>query len=114
MSRTAGVAIALTAMSLTAQAPLDPRIEIVNLSGIAISELLVKTEGSGTWRRLTLGIPIGPGEQRSVRITTEINCLFDVRAVYEDRRTEERAKVNVCTQDGAIFDAPQPRTGDSR
>ena len=114
MSRGMRVTIALIAMCLTAQSPIDPRLEVVNQSDVPIYELLIKAEGTDTWSRLTLGIPIAPGEDRRVRMPTDTTCLFDIRAVYQDRRTEDRPKVDVCKNPAATFDAPQARGGDSR
>jgi len=114
MSRAARVAIALIAMCLTAQSPIEPRLEIVNQSDVPISELLIKAEAADTWSRLTLGIPIAPGEDRRVRVPTDTTCMFDIRAVYQDRRTQDRSKVDICKSPVATFDAPQARGSDSR
>jgi hypothetical protein len=114
MSRAARVALALIAMSLTAQSPIEPRIEIVNQSDVPIAELLIKAAAADTYSRLTLGIPIAPGEERRVRVPTDTTCVFDIRAVYQDRRTEDRSKVDICKNPIATFVAPQARGGGSR
>ena len=114
MSRAARVGIAAIAMSLTAQSPIDPRIEIVNQSDVPIAEVLIKAAAAETWSRLTLGIPIAPGEDRRLRVPTDTTCVFDIRAVYQDRRTEDRSKMDICKNPIATFEAAPVHGGNSQ
>jgi hypothetical protein len=94
------------ATAAVAQVPLNPGLEIVNGSPTPITALHVKPNGTGNWGANKLSAVLGPGTTAAIREMTETNCLYDVKAVYEDGRADERAKVNVCRHVKLAFGAP--------
>jgi hypothetical protein len=97
----------LSATGVVAQVPLNPGLEIENGSRTQITEVHVKPNGNNNWGANKLGETLRPGNTASIREMTETNCLYDVKAVYEDGRADEREKVNVCGHQRLVFGAPQ-------
>ncbi len=87
---------ALVLPSAWAQAPLNPQIEVENHAQTAIMELDIKPNGTAEWGENKLGHgPLAPGKSTSIREFTEANCNYQMRAVFQDGRTEEQP-VDVC------------------
>jgi hypothetical protein len=87
---------ALVLPSAWAQAPLNPQIEVENHAETAVKELDIKPNGTAEWGENKLGHgPLPPGKSTSIREFTETNCNYQMRAVFQDGRTEEQP-VDVC------------------
>lgn len=90
-----------------AQAPLNPHIEIKNGAKASIKELDIRPDGTSGWDENKLGGgPLAPGKTISIREFTEANCKYQVWAVFDDRRTEQRP-VDVCQHGQIILDEEQ-------
>jgi hypothetical protein len=98
--------------SAWAQAPLNPQIEVENHAETAVKELDIKPNGTAEWGENKLGNgPLAPGKSISIREFTEANCSYEVRAVFQDGRTEEQP-VDVCHHSRIVLGAKRP-TADS-
>ncbi len=97
MAQLASTSILAMVMALArAQAPLNPHIEIKNGAKTAVKELDIRPEGNSGWGENKLGGgPLAPGKTASISEFTEANCKYQVRAVFDDGRTEQRL-VDVC------------------
>ena len=79
-----------------AQAPLKPGFDVMNSSSMAIKHVLAKPDGSPNWGSPLQNSAVAVGKSGSSKVPSETNCLYDVRLVFEDGRTEEHDKVDVC------------------
>lgn len=102
------VCLAVFALVLTwaqAQAPLNPHIEVENRADTAVKELEIKPKGTAEWGENKLGGgPLAPGKSTSIREFTETNCNYQMRAVFQDGRTEEQP-VDVCHHSRIVLGA---------
>jgi hypothetical protein len=74
--------------------PLNPEIE--NRAKLAVKELDIKPESNLRWGENKLGGGLlRPGQTISINEFTEANCKYQMRAVFQDGRTEERP-VDIC------------------
>jgi hypothetical protein len=87
--------LAMVMVLARAQAPLNPHVEIKNGAKAAVKGSDVKPDGNSGWGENKLGGPLAPGKTISIREFTEANCKYQVRAVFDDGRTEQRP-VDVC------------------
>ena len=75
---------------------------LVNRSGQAVRELFVTSAGNANWGQNRLDgkagnpVAIAPGASYAVRRRLDTNCIFDIRAVFSDGKSEERKAVNTC------------------
>jgi hypothetical protein len=106
-----GVLLTIFAMKLPsawAQAPLNPQIEVENRAETAVKELEIKPNGTAEWGENKLGHdPLPPGKSTSIREFTETNCNYQMRAVFQDGRTEEQP-VDVCHHSRVVLGAKRP------
>ena len=87
-----------------ADAP-NPSFYLVNHSRQQINQVYVSPASAAGWGRDQLGDDtIEPGANFAVRLHADGTCLFDLRIVYEDGRSEERRRVNTCSVDDIMFD----------
>jgi hypothetical protein len=94
----------LTGASAWAQAPLHPGSKIVNKADTPIQEIRAAPAGVTDWSHNKLeGGPLAPGQTRDIRLMTETNCLYDVRAVFADGTTEDRHNVDICKHQDTVF-----------
>lgn len=100
-------AVSLAAPSL-AQSGHDPSFNLVNRGSAPIRELYVTPAGDANWGKNRLhGQKIAPGGTFEVRRRTDGTCVFDIRVVFADRRSEERRGLNTCTLDAVAVGGPE-------
>lgn len=100
--------LAMVMVLARAQAPLNPHVEIKNGAKTAVKELDIKPDGNSGWGENKLGDPLAPGKTISIREFTEANCKYQIRAVFDDGRTEQRP-VDVCRHGQIILGEEQHR-----
>jgi len=100
--------------SAGAQAPLNPQIDVENDAETAVKELNIKPNDTAEWdeNKLANG-PLASGKSISIREFTEANCNYEVRAVFQDGRTEEQP-VDVCHHSRIVLGAKHPASGRTR
>jgi hypothetical protein len=97
--------------SAGAQAPLNPQIEVENHAETDIKELNIKPNGTAEWGENKLGdVPLAPGKSTSIREFTETNCNYQMRAVFQNGRTEEQP-IDVCHHSRIVVGAKRPASG---
>lgn len=76
----------------------DRRMVIINNSGRTLLEFYATNTGTSHWGRDLLGQNVIPPGGRYLFDFNDRTgyCLFDFKAVLDDRRVIQRAKVNVC------------------
>jgi hypothetical protein len=76
----------------------DRRMVIINASNRTLLEFYATNTGTSHWGRDLLGQAVIPPGGRYVFDFNDRSgyCMFDFRAVLDDRRVIQRAKVNVC------------------
>ncbi len=79
-----------------AQGTQNPSFNLRNRSSSVIRELYVTPAGDERWGRNRLAQPLPAGASFAVRRRVDGNCIFDIRVVYADRRTEDRRGVDTC------------------
>jgi hypothetical protein len=94
-------ALALVAVSGVAAARdrYDRHVDIVNETGRVIYSFYSTNRGVTHWGRDLLGqAVIQPGEGMRINLDDQTGyCVFDFRAVLDNRRVIERYRVDVCT-----------------
>jgi hypothetical protein len=93
---------------------------LVNRTPMVIKELFATPGGLGNWGQNRLdgrnGNPnsLAPGASYAVRRRADTMCIFDLRVVFADGKSEERKGVNVCaTEEVAIGNATAPAAVDT-
>jgi hypothetical protein len=93
---------------------------LVNRTPTVIRELFATPAGLGNWGQNRLdgrnGNPtsLAPGASYAVRRRTDTMCIFDLRVVFADGKSEERKGVNVCaTEEVTIGNATAPAAVDT-
>ena len=82
----------------------NPSFYLVNRSNQAIDQVYVSPVSATGWGRDQLGDDtIDAGANAPIRLHADGNCVFDLRIVYEDGRSEERRGVNTCVVDDISF-----------
>jgi hypothetical protein len=95
-----------------AKAANDPTFEVVNHGDSAIVELYATPAGRANWGRNRLnGRTLAPHAGFTVRPPADGNCIFDLRAVFADHRSEEQRGLNVCQLDQVAVGGPEHREG---
>jgi hypothetical protein len=95
---------------------------LVNRGALAIRELFVTSAGNANWGQNRLDgrngnpVAIAPGASFAVRRRLDTNCIFDIRVVFADGRSEDRRGVNTCAVEDVSIGAagaagPLPATG---
>ena len=98
----------LSAGAAHAQRTQNPSFNLQNRSPSAIKELYVTPAGDERWGRNRLTEPLRAGASFAVRRRIDGNCIFDIRVVYADGRTEDRRGVDSCkAEDVAVGGATQ-------
>jgi hypothetical protein len=82
----------------------NPSFYLVNRSASAISRVFATPAGMPNWGndRLT-GRAIGPGQNAAIRLPADGNCVYDIRVVYANGRSDERRGLNTCEVDNLSF-----------
>lgn len=105
MARRSLFAAALVLLPVTAwAASANPSFYLVNRSTQAINEVYVSPVTAAGWGHDQLGSDtIESGANTPIRLRADGRCLFDLRVVYEDGRSEEQRGVNTCEVDDISF-----------
>lgn len=90
----------------------DASFTLVNRGQTAVRELFVTPAGDANWgrNRLERG-PLTPGARFQIQRRRDGNCVFDVRVVFTDGRTEDRRNLNTCTVDAIAIGEPAQAAG---
>ena len=88
-----------------ARAQDNPSFNIANRAVTAISEVYASPSDITDWgsNRL-INVLVPPGQKYAVRLPADGTCVYDVKVVYANGRTDERLAVNTCE----IEDLPFP------
>jgi hypothetical protein len=79
-------------------------VAVANRSPLRLRELYASAAGPAAWGRDRLGrAVIPPGGRFALRMRTQ-DCVFDLRAVYEDNQEELRERVDLCATREVAFD----------
>ncbi len=96
-------ACSLAPLAARADAP-NPSFYLVNRSSQAINEVFVSPAAASGWGHDQLGDnTLDAGANAPIRLHADGTCVFDLRIVYEDGRSEERRGVNTCNVDNITF-----------
>lgn len=91
--------------SALAQAQDNPSFNIANRAITAINEVYASPSDMTNWgsnRLINVSVP--PGQRYAVRLPADGTCVYDVKVIYANGRTDERLGVNTCE----IEDLPFP------
>ena len=75
----------------------DPSFRLINRGAAALRALYVTPTGTGSWgsnRLEPAGLPAGAATV--VRMARTSACLFDLRAVFADRKALEQRRIDLC------------------
>lgn len=83
----------------------DPSFRVVNRSPSAVQELYASPSSQPNWGQDRLGADaVQPGANRIIRLPTDGNCVYDLRIVYQDGKTEEKRNLNTCDLVDVVVD----------
>lgn len=85
----------------------NPSFNLLNHSSEAIRELYVTPAGNERWGRNRLTRPVPAGASFAVRRRIDGNCIFDIRVVYADGRSQDRHGVDSCKTDDIAVGAAE-------
>lgn len=82
----------------------NPSFYLVNCAGSAISRVYASPAGMSAWgsNRLT-DREIAPGQNAPIRLPADGNCIYDIRVIYANGRSDERRGLNACEIDNLTF-----------
>ncbi len=100
---------ALAAVPPAARAANDPSFNLVNRAGVAVREVYVTPAGDANWGRNRLHGTLAPGASFGLQRRSDGNCLFDIKVVFVDGRSEERRGLNTCTLDAVAVGGPEQK-----
>jgi hypothetical protein len=70
---------------------------VVNRTADVLQEVYASPSTQQNWGQDRLGVDtVQPGASYIVRLPTDGNCVYDLRFVYQDGRSEERRSLNTC------------------
>jgi hypothetical protein len=94
-----GLPLLATGAAAAQQNP-NPSFNLVNRGTAEVREFFATSAGRSNWGRDRLqGKALAPGAKFAVRLPADGNCVYDLKAVFADGKTEERHEVNVCKTD---------------
>jgi hypothetical protein len=98
MMRRALLAALLGLLALPAMAQSnDPSFRIVNNTPNVINEVYASPSSQQTWGHDRLGTEVvPPGGKQVIRLPQDGNCVYDVRIVFQNGKSEERRNLNTC------------------
>lgn len=106
--RVAAVTLSLFA-ALPAHAQQNPSFNLINRGGVPIRQLFFTPAGDANWGRNRLeGREIPAGSNYAARRRLDGNCIFDIRVVFADGRTEDRRNIDTCRIEDIAFGAARP------
>jgi hypothetical protein len=75
----------------------DPSFRVVNRGSDVVQEVYASPSTQQNWGQDRLGADmIQPGANYIVRLPADGNCVYDIRFVYQNGRSEERRNLNTC------------------
>ena len=75
----------------------NPSFNLVNRGGNALKQFFATPAGRPNWGGDRLnGAGLAPGAKAAIRLPADGNCIYDLRAVFADGRTEDKRGLNVC------------------
>ena len=99
----AGALLGLGAVAAPARAQ-NPSFNLINRAPVPIRELFFTPAGDPNWGRNRLqGRSIPAGASFAARRRLDGNCIFDIRVVFQDGRTEDRRDINTCQIEDIAF-----------
>ena len=91
-----------------AQTEPNPSFNLINKSGMPIAHVYANPAGFADWGQDRLsGGKVAPGGRFGVRLLANGKCIYDVRVVYADGRTEDRRNLDTCKTEDVVFGAPE-------
>ena len=106
------LSVALALLALSAAGSPNPSFNIVNRLAQPVREIFVTPAGNANWGQNRLdgrqGHPssLAPGASFTVRRAADNNCIFDIKVVLADGKSEERKGVNTCARDDVAIGGP--------
>ena len=91
-------ACTLLAASISAASAADRRVDIVNKTGVAITEFYASNTGTNDWEEDILGQDVLENRE-TVNVNIDDGtgkCRFDFKAVFKDGQELVRKNINVC------------------
>jgi hypothetical protein len=80
-----------------AQPSANPSFVLDNQGAVAVKELYATPAGQTNWGRDRLdGKGLAKAAKVSVHLVADGNCVFDLKVVFADGRSEERRRQNTC------------------
>jgi len=96
--------LCMTNVLAESNAPKDKYVVIKNYSDRDIFYLYVSPESSDEWEEDVLGDEVLlAGEEVTIDLYGYEECLFDIKAVYDNEEEEISWDVNVCTEDVEFY-----------
>ena len=75
----------------------DPSFRVVNRTSDVVQEVYASPSTQQNWGQDRLGSDIiQPGASHIVRLPADGNCVYDIRFVYQNGRSEEKRNLNTC------------------
>ena len=94
-----------------AQEAPNPSFYLVNRAASSIDRLYASPAGNQNWGTDRLGGVVAAGANAPIRLPADGQCVYDLRVVYANGRSDERRGVNTCEIDNISF--PGGRTVES-
>ena len=87
-------------------APQGRELLVLNRGSEAIFSVQIGHSKEGTWSgdMLPFNDVVDVGEGKTVPLTVDRECLYDVRATYRDRSTSDIPNVDLCVATSVSFD----------
>src|SRR5215207_5869111 len=82
----------------------DPSFRVVNRTSDAVQEVYASPSTQQNWGQDRLGSDIiQPGASHIVRLPADGNCVYDIRFVYQNGRSEEKRNLNTCNLTNVVL-----------
>ncbi|NJR60515.1 MAG: hypothetical protein HC769_17765 [Cyanobacteria bacterium CRU_2_1] len=100
--------LTLPAVAFTSEAALADKsnFHVYNNSSVSLVQLYISESELSTWGNDVLGqdvLPSGYSTQILFNDPSPYQCLYDIRAVFEDGQVLEDYQINVCSNDQYTF-----------
>lgn len=83
----------------------DPSFRVVNRTSGVVQEIYASPSKDQNWGLDRLGAEVvQPGANHIVRLPADGNCMYDLRFVYQDGRSEEKRNINTCALVDVVLD----------
>ena len=82
----------------------NPSFYLLNRSPTAINRVYATPAGMPNWGSDRLaGRAVAPGQNAPIRLPADGSCVYDIRVVYANGRSDERRGLNTCEIDDISF-----------